>query len=277
MATDPVTIPAIAGSLAGSSAVATLSMLSWNDALSAAKLFAIFGTFGFIMSLLFIIHISFTKKEHLSLKETLGRAFLAFSVSSMSGVTAFYYLGDALPAVVISAASGFFAERIMYLIPSLINGIYYKIFGIELSNKDKKNLEMTKNEEMDLKKILLEHLEKQDFMMVFYDFLFVQEPTLKEKFTMDDEERNRQVKLMLRLIIVYMDRIDDEYLTTTLKPTACRHAEKYGARAEDYLYFGIALIETLEYFGVNFNNKSRKKFMQKYEKISYLMQNLGNL
>ena len=169
--TDSTSSIPIVGSLSGSGAVVTLSMLSWQETLDVAKLFGIFGTFGFIMSLVFYIHIAFIKPEHLSLKETLGRAFLAFGVSSISGVTAFYYTGEALPSVIISTIAGFFAEKITYAFPSIINGFYFKIFGIELSDKTLEALEITKDEEINMKQIMLENLEKNGFMCKFYEFL----------------------------------------------------------------------------------------------------------
>ena len=267
----------LVGSLSGSGAVATLSMLSTTEIVNIAKLFGIFGTFGLLLSLVFCIHIAFIKPEHLSLRETLGRSFLAFGVSSISGVTAFYYTGEALPSVIISAISGFLAEKVTFLIPSILNGLYFKIFGIELSDKTLEALEITKDEETNMKQIMLENLEKDGFMSKFYEFLFSQDPSLKKRFKMDEEERYSAVKSMLRLIIIYMDRLDDEHLTTTLKPIACRHAEKYNTSEEDFVFFGIALIETLEYFGVPMNKITKQKWMKNYEKLSDLMKKLGNV
>ena len=264
------------GVIAGSSAVATLSMLPLSESLDILKLFGIFGSYGFATSLFCYLHIAFTKSEYISLKEALGKSLLAFCISSIGGLTTYYYTMDALPSVIISALSGFLGEKIVFIIPDLINNIFIKVFGISLSKNTLDKLTLSDDDKKNMQQTMLEYLDKPDFMKTFYSFLFLHLPSLEEKFTLDAETRNEKVSRMLKLIIIYVDRLDDKYLEVTLKPTACRHAKEYNVQSEDYLLFGIALIETLEYYGLKLNNFSRKVWLKRYESISDLMQSLGN-
>ena len=78
---------------------------------------------------------------------------------------------------------------------------------------------------------------------LFYDRLFVLDPTLRPLFKEDLTAQKRALMGMLRVAVAGLDRLDE--LVPAVQRLGRRHAD-YGVRDEHYATVGAALLWTLE-------------------------------
>jgi hemoglobin-like flavoprotein len=105
---------------------------------------------------------------------------------------------------------------------------------------------------------------------IFYDRLFAIAPHLRALFKTDMASQGR--KLMDTLALAVTTARTPERLTVLLEDTAKRHAE-YGAKPQDYVFVGEALIWTLErQLGNDFTPAMKAAWEELYQKTANAMQ-----
>lgn len=111
---------------------------------------------------------------------------------------------------------------------------------------------------------------RDDAAALFYERLFVNDPSLKRLFPRTDmSEQGKKLMAALALVVSALRRI--EAVTPTLENLAVKHVG-YGVRDEHYVTVGTALLETLSlFFGERFTPALRAAWTGAYDTISAVM------
>ncbi|MEK1932945.1 MAG: globin family protein [Pararhizobium sp.] len=116
---------------------------------------------------------------------------------------------------------------------------------------------------------------RDDAAALFYERLFVNDPSLKHLFLQADM-REQGKKLMAALALVVGSLRKLELVVPTLKTLAVKHMD-YGVRDEHYATVGIALLETLSlFFGERFTPDLRSAWAGAYGTVSAVMIEAAN-
>jgi hemoglobin-like flavoprotein len=116
---------------------------------------------------------------------------------------------------------------------------------------------------------------RDDAAALFYERLFVNDPSLKHLFLQADmREQGKKLMASLALVVGALRKL--EMVTPTLKTLAVKHTG-YGVRDEHYATVGTALLETLSlFFGERFTPDLRSAWAGAYGVVSAVMIEAAN-
>ena len=116
---------------------------------------------------------------------------------------------------------------------------------------------------------------RDDAAALFYERLFVNDPSLKQLFLQADmAEQGKKLMAALALVVGALRNL--EAVTPALKTLAVKHT-RYGVRDEHYATVGIALLETLSlFFGERFTPALRSAWTGAYATVSAVMIEAAN-
>ena len=104
---------------------------------------------------------------------------------------------------------------------------------------------------------------------VFYDKLFILDPSLKPLFKSSRDEQSRKLVAMLGMIVARIDRLDE--LTSGIIELARRH-KGYGVQDRHYQVVGAALLWTLQQgLGPDWNDAVEEAWTACYQILSAKM------
>ena|SRR5215469_2012466 len=105
---------------------------------------------------------------------------------------------------------------------------------------------------------------------LFYDRLFLVDPTLRSLFKDDMEEQRNKLTVMLGVVVNGLTRLDA--LASIVRNLGSRHA-RYGVRDKHYVTVGAALLWTLEKgLGPAFTPEVKEAWTVAYGLLSATMQ-----
>ena len=106
--------------------------------------------------------------------------------------------------------------------------------------------------------------------VLFYDRLFVLDPSLAPMFGKDMAEQRRRVMMMIGVAVTGLTRVDT--IVPVLKGLGARHVG-YGVKDEHYATVGAALLWTLEQgLGPAFTAEACDAWLSAYEIVARTMQ-----
>ena len=106
--------------------------------------------------------------------------------------------------------------------------------------------------------------------VLFYDRLFVLDPSLAPMFGKDMAEQRRRVMMMIGVAVTGLTRIDT--IVPVLRNLGARHVG-YGVKDEHYATVGAALLWTLEQgLGPAFTDEARAAWTAAYTIVATTMQ-----
>lgn len=111
---------------------------------------------------------------------------------------------------------------------------------------------------------------REDAAALFYERLFVNDPSLKRLFMQADmQEQGKKLMSALALVVGSLRKLDA--VVPNLKTLAVKHTG-YGVRDEHYGLVGTALLETLSlFFGERFTPELRSAWAGAYGVVSAVM------
>jgi hemoglobin-like flavoprotein len=105
---------------------------------------------------------------------------------------------------------------------------------------------------------------------MFYDRLFVLDPTLRPLFKGDMAEQGRKLMTMIGVAVANLGRLD--VIVPTVRELGRRHAG-YGVQQSHYDTVGTALVWTLEQgLGSDFTQATRQAWVEAYTILAETMQ-----
>ena len=104
---------------------------------------------------------------------------------------------------------------------------------------------------------------------LFYDRLFVLDPSLRPLFRGDPAAQRAKLMAALRTVVGALDRLDQ--ILPMVRDLGRRHAQ-YGVEPENYATVGAALIWTLEQgLGPDFTAATRRAWVAAYSLLAWSM------